>query len=93
MLRICKELFFRTQKLNYLNGKLTNLIKSTDYINLNEGGGVIIILPNVRTVIGIAAMNGTWLAYNTLTIIYTNNELNLILGEPFANSNVKIFYI
>ena len=38
-------------------------------------------------------MNGTWLAYNTLTIIYTNNELNLILGEPFANSNVKIFYI
>lgn len=23
MLRICKELFFRTQKLNYLNGKLT----------------------------------------------------------------------
>ena len=22
MLRICKELFFRTQKLNYLNGKL-----------------------------------------------------------------------
>lgn len=24
MLRICKELFFRTQKLNYLNGKLSN---------------------------------------------------------------------
>ena len=25
MLRICKELFFRTQKLNYLNGKLGTL--------------------------------------------------------------------
>lgn len=25
MLRICKELFFRTQKLNYLNGKLNNI--------------------------------------------------------------------
>lgn len=24
LLRICKELFFRTQKLNYLNGKLGN---------------------------------------------------------------------
>ena len=76
-----------------LNGKLSNLIKSTDYINLNEGGGVVINLPNVRTVIGIAAMNGTWLAYNALTINYVNNELNLSLGEPFANSNVKIFYI
>ena len=29
MLRICKELFFRTQKLNYLNGKLYHL----DYDN------------------------------------------------------------
>lgn len=27
MLRICKELFFRTQKLNYLNGKLTNMMQ------------------------------------------------------------------
>ena len=27
MLRICKELFFRTQKLNYLNGKLGDSLK------------------------------------------------------------------
>ena len=28
MLRICKELFFRTQKLNYLNGNLTKTNQS-----------------------------------------------------------------
>ena len=30
MLRICKELFFRTQKLNYLNGKLVQIIENAN---------------------------------------------------------------
>ena len=33
MLRICKELFFRTQKLNYLNGKLTKAFPTDNAIH------------------------------------------------------------
>lgn len=35
MLRICKELFFRTQKLNYLNGKLCNNHREIDTVSVD----------------------------------------------------------
>lgn len=43
MLRICKELFFRTQKLNYLNGKLGELILVNTDISLQGSS-----LPNIN---------------------------------------------
>ena len=50
MLKICKELFFRTQKLNYLNGNLDNLNSSLenkiDHIDVDVTGTVIDIPDN-----------------------------------------------
>ena len=48
MLRICKELFFRTQKLNYLNGKLKTL-------QVISGTGCAILYSDYRAWVRITA--------------------------------------
>ena len=48
MLRICKELFFRTQKLNYLNGNLSPFIHTQ--IIYNSNGVEIIKAGSVYTI-------------------------------------------
>ena len=71
MLRICKELFFRTQKLNYLNGKLNNIsvnvsgyesgINISNYTESNP-----YILPNSGLV--------------TASSVTSNQSINAVIG-------------
>ena len=66
MLRICKELFFRTQKLNYLNGNLKwKLLKSQTTFGSNN----VIDLPETYNELYICSEKTGTGAYNGGIII------------------------
>lgn len=57
-MEICKELFFRTQKFNYLNGKLGNIYISdiTSEINTDYVDGSVYVYSTNRTIRVIAKL-------------------------------------
>ena len=103
LLRICKELFFRTQKLNYLNGKLPQITKLE--MQLNGDGAGSINLPegytyeNTVILVTYGIVNGFRydFAYNAIAssstrymYIGTDNKIH-ILNTGFKNCMFELY--
>ena len=83
MLRICKELFFRTQKLNYLNGKLPKYIDIT--VNCPASTWCNIALPDV-----ISSVNEI---INVHRPVDSDSNVYGIIWWPSENKQITILRI
>ena len=104
MLRICKELFFRTQKLNYLNGKLESitgrLIKVADVfasgtagtyatnIELKTTDTYLVLIRAVNDNESLTVSPIMYGYYNPAYITLVDGKINIILNGSWGFADV-----
>ena len=81
MLRICKELFFRTQKLNYLNGKLANIPA------MYSGTATVTVANNVATLTHNLNITGNY----TIQVMCTSN-INVVFSYAIDKNRVGLAF-
>lgn len=85
LLRICKELFFRTQKLNYLNGKLSeNKEITVNDVLFSRNGNVVTM-----------SSQGNWTLHGTLSIPdrYRPKNKTMIIVHDTSTNNMSVEFL